>query len=128
MILPDTLKNKHLLVVDDVASMRNMTKTVLRSAGFNKIQEAQDGVIALSLLKIKPVDLVICDWTMPNMNGLELFKACAANEKLKNIPFLMLTGSSDIKKVKEAISAGVTDYIVKPYKQDDFIGKIVSKF
>jgi two-component system chemotaxis response regulator CheY len=127
MKAPMALINKHILLVDDVASMRNMTKSILRGAGFTKLYEAQDGVAALKILKNQPIDLVICDWVMPNMNGLELFKEAEAEEKLKDIPFLMLTGSSDVNKVQEAIAAGVTDYIIKPYQPNAFLTKIFSK-
>ncbi len=128
MEVPNILKSKALLVVDDVASMRNMTKSILRAAGFNNLYEAPDGAVALKLLKKRPIDLVICDWIMPNLSGLELIKEVKADEKLREIPFLMLTGSSDVDKVKEAISAGVTDYIIKPYQQDSLLEKIISKF
>jgi two-component system, chemotaxis family, chemotaxis protein CheY len=127
MIDSSAMKNKNLLLVDDIASMLNISKSILRGAGFTRIYEAQDGVEALKVLKNKPIDLVICDWEMPNMNGLELFKEAQADEKLKDIPFLMLTASSGVQKVKEAIAAGVTDYIIKPYQQNAFIEKVISK-
>jgi two-component system chemotaxis response regulator CheY len=124
---PKYLKNKSVLLVDDSATMRNMTKSILRGAGFTKLFEAQDGVEALNILKNQLIDLVICDWVMPNMSGLELFKEARADEKMKNIPFLMLTSSSNVESVQEAISAGVTDYIIKPYQQDVFLEKIINK-
>jgi two-component system, chemotaxis family, chemotaxis protein CheY len=127
MIDSSAVKNKNLLLVDDIASMLNISKSILRSEGFTHIYEAQDGVEALKILKNKSIDLVICDWEMPNMNGLELFKEARADEKLKDIPFLMLTASSGVQKVKEAIAAGVTDYIIKPYQQNAFIAKVISK-
>ena len=127
METPNSLKDNKILIVDDVASMRNMTNSILRGAGFNNLHEASDGAIALKLLRKRPIDLVICDWIMPNLSGLALFKAANADEDLKNILFLMLTGSSDIDKVKEAITAGVTDYIIKPYQQDTFLEKVISK-
>lgn len=127
MKAPKTMINKHLLLVDDVASMRNMTKAILRNAGFTNLYEAQDGVVAIKLMKTQQMDLIICDWIMPNMNGLELFKESKTDKKLKDIPFLMLTGSSDVQKVQEAIAAGVTDYIIKPYQPNVFLTKIFSK-
>lgn len=103
-----------ILVADDVTSMRHVTKSILMIAEYTNITQATDGVEALELLQDETFDLIICDWEMPNMNGLELLIEIKKNEKLKNIPFLMLTSNTEKIKVNVAIKAGATDYVVKP--------------
>jgi two-component system, chemotaxis family, chemotaxis protein CheY len=119
-IAKEVLQNK-ILIVDDVLSMRRLTKEILRDSGFN-----QDGQEALTLMRKIKVNLVICDWNMPVMSGIEYFKVVQADSKLAKTPFIMLTSSSEIVKVKEAIEAGITSYVIKPYKPADLMKKIYS--
>lgn len=126
MSLPKELAFKKILLVDDVASMRNMAKSLLWDAGLKSIQDTDNGSNALKYLKSHPVDLIICDWTMPEMSGLDLLKEVRQDDNLKSIPFLMLTASSDINYVKQAISEGVTDYITKPFQADAFCQKVIA--
>jgi len=119
------LQNK-ILIVDDVLSMRRLTKEILRDSGFTYVFEAQDGQEALALMRKIRVNLVICDWNMPIMSGIEYFKAVKADAKLAKTPFIMLTSSSEITKVKEAIEAGITSYVIKPYKPADLMKKVYS--
>lgn len=128
MPIKKKLANKRILIVDDVASMRNLTKSILREFGFLNLDDAQDGDEALKKLKSFDYDLVICDWNMPKMTGIELFIKMQKDEKLKNIFFLLVTSSSESAKVKEAIQFGITDYIIKPYKADTLLKKIAGKF
>ena len=113
-----------ILVVDDVTSMRNVTKSILMVAEYNNVTLATDGASALELLKKEPYDLIICDWEMPNMSGLEVLIEIRKNEKLKDIPFLMLTGNTDKVKVEVANKEGVTDYVIKPIQPSALIEKI----
>jgi two-component system chemotaxis response regulator CheY len=113
-----------ILIVDDVLSMRSLTKAILREAGFAHVFDAPDGQEALKLMQKVRVNLIICDWNMPIMSGLELFKAVQAEPKLKGTPFIMLTSSSDGAKVKEALAAGITAYMIKPFKPADLVKKI----
>ena len=113
-----------ILVVDDVTSMRHVTKSILMVAEYTNITQATDGVEALELLQDETFDLIICDWEMPNMNGLELLIEIKKNEKLKNIPFLMLTSNTEKIKVNVAIKAGATDYVIKPIQPSILLEKI----
>jgi two-component system chemotaxis response regulator CheY len=124
-IAKEVLQNK-ILIVDDVLSMRRLTKEILRDSGFTYVFEAQDGQEALALMRKIRVNLVICDWNMPIMSGIEYFKAVKEDAKLAKTPFIMLTSSSEITKVKEAIEAGITSYVIKPYKPADLMKKVYS--
>lgn len=124
-ITKEVLQNK-ILIVDDVLSMRRLTKEILRDAGFTHIFDAPDGQEALKLMRRIKVNLVVCDWNMPVMSGIDFFKAVQEDPKLAKTPFIMLTSSSEITKVKEAIEAGITAYMIKPYKPVDLLKKINS--
>ena len=115
-----------ILVVDDVASMRNVTKWILMVAEYTDVSQATDGVEALKLLKDDSFDLIICDWEMPNMDGMELLLEVKKSEKLKDIPFLMLTSNTEKVKVNVAIKAGANDYVIKPIQPSVLIEKIKS--
>jgi two-component system chemotaxis response regulator CheY len=119
-----------VLVVDDFAAMRRILKNVLGQIGFTNIIEADDGTTALDVLKKNKIDLIVSDWNMPKMSGLDLLKAVRSNEVTKNMPFLMVTASSQKDDVLEAVQAGVSNYIVKPFTADtvkEKLGKIFSK-
>jgi len=121
----ELLQNK-ILIVDDVLSMRSLTKAILREAGFTHVFDAPDGQEALKLMRKVKVNIVVCDWNMPVMSGLDFFKAVQEEPKLAGTPFIMLTSSSEGSKVKEAIEAGITSYMIKPYKPADLVKKINS--
>jgi two-component system chemotaxis response regulator CheY len=105
-----------VLVVDDFPTMRRIVKNLLKQIGFENIDEAEDGVQALNKLKGGNYGLVVSDWNMPNMQGIDLLrKVRQDDEPLKNIPFLMVTAEAEKEKVIEAIKAGVDNYIVKPF-------------
>jgi two-component system, chemotaxis family, chemotaxis protein CheY len=114
----------NILIVDDFASMRRIVKGTLKSIGFNNFIEAEDGVIALKMLEKEKIDLIISDWIMPNMNGLEFLKAVKGNDKFKNIPFIMVTAEGQKGNVLEAINAGVSNYIVKPFTPETLQAKL----
>jgi len=124
MDIPKELLQNKILIVDDVLSMRSLTKAILREAGFTYVFDAPDGQEALKLMRKVKVNIVVCDWNMPVMSGLEFFKAVQEEPKLAGTPFIMLTSSSEINKVKEAIDAGIKAYIIKPYKPADLLKKI----
>ncbi len=114
--LTDEMQRKSILLVDDVGSVRSLCKGFLRELGFERIEEAVDGKAAVQYLRHHAVDLVICDWNMPHMNGFELLEAVRQDPNIHDMPFLMITGTSDVERVKQAIAAGVSDYILKPFK------------
>ncbi|HAK87949.1 MAG TPA: response regulator [Nitrospiraceae bacterium] len=105
-----------VLVVDDFPTMRRIVKNLLKQIGFENIDEAEDGVQALNKLKSGNYGLIVSDWNMPNMEGIDLLRNIRQEaEPLKNIPFLMVTAEAEKEKVIEAIKAGVDNYIVKPF-------------
>ena len=108
------MKDIKILVVDDVASMRHVTKSILMIANYTNVTQATDGANALVILDNETFDLIICDWDMPNMNGLELLIEIRKHQNIKDTPFLMLTANTDKEKVDVATKAGVSDYVIKP--------------
>ncbi len=123
-------KHIKILVVDDFATMRKVIRNLLKQVGYENIVEAEDGVIALKILKSQKIDLVVSDWNMPNMTGLELLKAVRSDEELKSTPFLMVTAEALQDNVLAAVKAGVSNYIVKPFTAEvlnDKITKILEK-
>ncbi len=108
-------RDMRILVVDDDAPMRRIVKTTLRQLGFKNILEAEDGQIALDRLKKEEVQLIISDWNMPNMPGIDLLRTVRASEKWKNVPFIMVTSEGKKENVMEALNAGVSNYVVKPF-------------
>ena len=104
-----------VLVVDNSPPMRRVIKGVLRQIGFKKIIEADDGSMALQELRKEKAGLIVSDWDMPKMNGLELLKAVRSDKGLKDITFIMITVKAEKDNVLEAIKAGVSSYITKPF-------------
>ena len=117
-----------VLVVDDFATMRRIVKGVLKQLGFNDIIEAEDGSLALEELKREKVGLIVSDWNMPNMTGLDLLKAVRGNDALKGIPFIMVTAEGQKENVVEAVKSGVSNYIVKPFTPETFNEKLQKVF
>jgi len=127
MFKPDS----KILVVDDLQAVRTLLKDILNQLGFSQLYEAADGQEALDILKKasqekQSFDLIICDWNMPNMNGLELLQARNDDPLLQNIPFLMVTIESELEYVLKAISLGVSDYVVKPFSERTVAEKLKS--
>ena len=107
--------NIKVLVVDDFATMRRIIKNVLKQLGFTKVLEADDGTTALEILKENKVDLIISDWNMPNMTGLDLLKTIRGEKTTQSIPFLMVTAEAQKDNVIQAVQSGVSNYLVKPF-------------
>ncbi|MCP3676742.1 MAG: chemotaxis protein CheY [Deltaproteobacteria bacterium] len=104
-----------ILVVDDFSTMRRIVKNLLKELGYQNFEEADDGANALAKLKSGKYDFIVSDWNMPNMTGLELLKAVRADGDLKAIPFLMVTAEAQQENVIQAVQAGVSNYVVKPF-------------
>jgi two-component system chemotaxis response regulator CheY len=113
-----------ILIVDDFATMRRILKNILKQIGFKNILEADDGTTALDVLDKQPVDLIISDWNMPKMTGLELLKSVRANDRYKKTPFLMVTAEAQKQNVIEAVQAGVSNYVVKPFTAEAISEKL----
>ncbi len=106
-----------ILVVDDFSTMRRIVRNLLVELGFSNplIQEADDGESAMVMLKSQPFDMVVTDWNMPNMTGIDLLRAIRAEVALKGIPVLMVTAENNREQIIAAAQAGVNGYIVKPF-------------
>ncbi len=113
-----------ILIVDDFATMRRIMKNILKQLGFSNVSEADDGTTALEELKKNNYDLIISDWNMPKMTGLELLKIVRADDIYKEVPFLMVTAEAQKQNVIEAVQAGVSNYVVKPFTADAIADKI----
>jgi len=112
------------LIVDDFEVMRKVTATQLRTLGAEQIITANNGADALRILQKQRVDIILSDWNMPTMSGLDLLKAVRANLKLQNLPFVMITAEADRDQVTEAIGCGVSDLLVKPYTAESLGSRI----
>jgi two-component system chemotaxis response regulator CheY len=108
-------KDMTVLVVDDFSTMRRILRNILRDLEFKNILEAENGASALDILNSQEVHLVVSDWNMPKMTGLELLKSVRATEKIKDVPFLMVTAEAQKENIVEAVKAKVSNYIVKPF-------------
>lgn len=118
----------NVLVVDDAATMRRIVRGLLRELGLKNIREAEDGAVALESLKTQKADLVVSDWSMPNMTGIELLREIRADDGLKDIPVLMVTAESKKENIMEAVQAGVNNYIVKPFNSQTLEEKLSKIF
>jgi len=117
-------KSMNVLIVDDYKTMLRIIRNLLKQIGFNNVDEAYDGAEALSKLQTKSLGLVISDWNMEPMTGLQLLESVRADQKLKAIPFIMITAESKTENVVAAKKAGVSNYIVKPFNAETLQGKI----
>ena len=117
-----------ILIVDDFATMRRIMKNILKQIGFSNIIEADDGTSAMEELKKTPVDLIISDWNMPKMTGLDLLKNVRGSDALKDVPFLMVTAEAQKQNVIDAVQAGVTNYVVKPFTAEAISEKLEKIF
>jgi len=108
------------LVVDDFSTMRKIVKNVLRQINITDVAEAENGKMALAVLKkdAAAFDLIVSDWIMPEMTGIDFLKACKEDDAIKSIPFVMVTAEAQKDSVLEAIKAGVDNYIAKPFTPD----------
>ena len=104
-----------VLVVDDQNSVRQMTRMTLEEIGFRHIHEAENGVQAMETASLQPLDLIISDFNMPEMDGLGLLRAVRGHPIVRKVPFILLTGRGDKELVVKSAQAGVNNYLVKPF-------------
>lgn len=121
------------LVVDDMLTMRTIVHQQVKAMGGTRITEANDGSVAWNLLQQaaaanQPFQFIVSDWNMPIMTGLELLKNCRANPAYKDVAFLLVTAEAEVAQVKEAIMAGVDNYVVKPFTPAAFQAKMKAVF
>ena len=118
-----------ILIVDDFPTMRRIVKTLLRQNGYNNFVEAEDGIQGLKVLnEHSDVSLVIGDWNMPNMGGLDFLKAVRKSDKFSNTPFLMVAAEAEKEFMLEAIKNGANNFIVKPFTGGALQEKIIKSF
>ncbi|MBX2834394.1 MAG: response regulator [Micavibrio sp.] len=118
-------KNMNVLIVDDYNTMLRIIKNLLKQLGFNNVDEASDGQMALEKVQAKSYGLIISDWNMEPMTGYELLKAIRGSGKAyQNTPFIMVTAESKTENVVLAKQAGVNNYIVKPFNAETLKNKI----
>ena len=116
------------LVVDDFSTMRRIVRNLLKELGFTNVDEAEDGVVALSKLKGGGYDFVVTDWNMPNMDGLTLLQTIRADPTLKPLPVLMITAEAKKENIIAAAQAGANGYIVKPFTAATLNEKMIKIF
>lgn len=119
-------KHMGILLVDDYATMLKIIRNLLRQIGFTNVEEATDGGMALKMMREKRYGLVISDWNMEPMSGLQLLREVRADERLKATPFIMVTAESKTENVVVAKQAGVSNYIVKPFNADTLKSKLTA--
>ncbi len=113
-----------ILIVDDFGTLRRIVRNALKQGGYDDFTEAANGKEAIALLKEEKYDLILSDWNMAEMTGLELLEAVRSDRNLKEIPFLMVTAEGAKEKVMQAIKAGVNNYIIKPFTPKMLLEKI----
>ena len=118
------------LIVDDFSTMRRIVRGLLKEMGCNNAEEAEDGAVALGMLKAQKYDFVVSDINMPNMTGFDLLKAVKADESLRHLPVLMVTAEARKEDIVLAAQSGAAGYIVKPFTKatlEDKVQKIMQK-
>ena len=118
------------LIVDDFSTMRRIVRGLLKELGYNNADEAEDGAVALGMMKNTAYDFVVSDINMPNMNGFELLKAIKSDDSLKHIPVLMVTAEARKEDIVLAAQTGASGYIVKPFTKatlEEKVQKIMQK-
>ncbi len=130
MAIKSSLK---FLIIDDDPDTRNLIKVLLRKSGFKNVTSVSDGEEGFRFMKQSiedgdPVEFILADWNMPNLNGLDLLKKINEDPRFANIPFIMVTADNDRDHVLEVLSSGVADYMVKPIIVDVLLKKIVNAY
>jgi two-component system, chemotaxis family, chemotaxis protein CheY len=119
-------RNMPILIVDDYKTMLRIVRNLLKQIGFENVDEATDGSAALTKLRDKDYQLIISDWNMEPMTGLQLLKEVRNDSKLQTMPFIMITAESKPDNVIEARKAGVNNYIVKPFNAETLRAKLAA--
>lgn len=117
-------KNMRILVVDDFSTMRRIIRNLLGELGFENIEEADDGATAMPLLESQEFDLLVLDWNMPGVPGIDVLKWVRAHERLSAMPILMVTAEAKREQIVEAAQAGVSGYVVKPFTAETLKSKL----
>jgi len=121
-------RNMQILVVDDFSTMRKIVKDLLTELGFSKFDEAEDGSTAWPMIQSGKYGLIVSDWNMPKMSGIELLKKVRKDPELKETPFLLITAEAKRSQIIESDEAGVDGYVVKPFTAATLNEKIFKIF
>lgn len=121
-------KDMRILIVDDFSTMRRIVRSLLKQLGYDNVVEADDGSTALAKLKTDKIDFCVTDWNMPNMTGLDLLKEIRSDENLKDLPVLMVTAEALQENIVQAVKAGVSNYVIKPFDAATMAEKIEKIF
>ena len=124
------MNDMKFLIVDDFSTMRRIVRGLLKEIGYNNAEEAEDGVIALNMLKNNKFDFVVSDINMPNMSGFDLLAAIKREDSLKHLPVLMVTAEARKEDIVRAAQDGAAGYIVKPFTKatlEEKVAKIMQK-
>lgn len=122
--MPKKQFDRTILVVDDAELILKTARAMLRDLGYKSVLSANDGDAAWDLIATGSVDVVICDWNMPRLSGIEVLRKVRSTPEFKTLPFIMLTAEAEEKAVLTAIQGGVTDYIVKPFTKNTLALKL----
>lgn len=122
------INKKKILIVDDYKTMLRIISNILRQLGFQDIDEASDGKSAIEKIRASQYDLVISDWNMEPMSGLDLLKEVRKDIRVKDLPFVMITAENKTENVIAAKAAGVNNYIVKPFNANTLKSKLIPIF
>jgi two-component system chemotaxis response regulator CheY len=114
-----------ILLVDDSVTVRSSEKKILAGLGLNDIVEATDGAMGLKMAFQEKPDLIMMDWDMPTLSGIEALKLLKANPATEKTPVIMVTGSADKANIMEAIKIGAIDYVIKPFTPETISKKLV---
>ena len=114
----------NILIVEDLLTTRLFLRRTLKKLGYTNVVLSEDGEVAIKELELKPFDLIISDWHMPNLDGLNFYKALSNNRKWSDTPFLLITAEKERNKVVEAVEVGIKEYLVKPVKPENLSNKI----
>lgn len=117
-------KNMRILIVDDFSTMRRIIRNLLGELGFENVEEADDGATAMPLLDSQEFDLLVLDWNMPGVPGIDVLKWVRAHERLSALPILMVTAEAKREQIVEAAQAGVSGYVVKPFTAETLKSKL----
>ncbi|MEE4381375.1 MAG: chemotaxis response regulator CheY [Pseudomonadales bacterium] len=117
-------KNMRILIVDDFSTMRRIIRNLLGELGFEHMEEADDGATAMPLLESQEFDLLVLDWNMPGVPGIDVLKWVRAHERLSALPILMVTAEAKREQIVEAAQAGVSGYVVKPFTAETLKSKL----
>jgi two-component system chemotaxis response regulator CheY len=125
--------NMKTIVIDDMMTMRKIITKMLKQIGFTNVQEADDGATAWPMIQQaqesgEPFEFIVSDWNMPKMSGLDLLIKIRATEGIKDTPFLMVTAEAEQSNVVKVVQAGVSNFVVKPFKPDTLKEKIAKIF